>query len=83
MTLRGHIKNGVAVLDSPVKLPDGTKVTVQVEGVESDFWKNKSLDELAREQGINSPQNLADLRFDWPADESIDEFLALVREVRR
>ena len=29
MTYRGHIKNGVVVLDKPAKLPDGTPVRVQ------------------------------------------------------
>jgi hypothetical protein len=31
MTYRRHIKNGVAVLDEPAALPDGTRVRVQVE----------------------------------------------------
>ena len=29
MTLRGHVKNGVIVLDDPVQLPDGTEVRVE------------------------------------------------------
>ena len=29
MTYRGHIKNGVAVLDDDVKLPEGTPVVIQ------------------------------------------------------
>lgn len=83
MTYRGHIKNGVAVLDSPVELPDGTRVRVEVEkDSQSDFWQNKTVEDLAREQGVQPIKNLADLKFDWPADDSIDEFLALIREVR-
>ena len=82
MTYRGQIKNGVAILDSPVTLPDGTRVRVEIEQTPSDFWENKTIDDLAREQGIDHPQKLADLRFDWPGDESIDDFLNLVREVR-
>lgn len=31
MTLEGHIENGHVVFDVPVKLPDGTKVTVSVQ----------------------------------------------------
>ena len=31
MTLQGHVENGHIVLDTPVVLPDGTKVTVSVE----------------------------------------------------
>ncbi len=51
MTYRGHIKNGVAVLEEPVGLADGTPVTIQVERQENDFWKGKSIDELARQEG--------------------------------
>ena len=39
-------------------------------------------EELAHEQGVHPINNLAGLTIDWPADESIDEFLALIREVR-
>jgi hypothetical protein len=31
MTLQGHIENGNVVLDTPVLLPNGTKVTVSVQ----------------------------------------------------
>ncbi len=30
MTIRGHIENGVVVLDEPVELENGTPVTVEV-----------------------------------------------------
>ena len=30
MTYKGHVKNGVVVLDDPVKLPDGAEVRVEV-----------------------------------------------------
>jgi hypothetical protein len=83
MTYRGQIKNGVAILDSPVELPDGTRVQIVVEqSSQSDFWKNKTVEQLAVEQGVKPIKNLADLKFDWPADDSIDDLLALVREVR-
>ncbi len=29
MTLRGHVKNGVIILDAPAQLPDGTEVRVE------------------------------------------------------
>ncbi len=29
MTLRGHVKNGVIILDDPAQLPDGTEVRVE------------------------------------------------------
>jgi len=82
MTYRGHIKNGVAVLDLPVTLPDGTRVRVEVEPADSGFWGGKTVEELAREQDIQPIHNLADLAIDWPQEESVDQFLALVREVR-
>jgi len=83
MTYRGHIKNGVAVLDTAVKLPDGTPVRVEVERVDADFWHGKSIEQLAREQGVAPCVNPADLAGTWPEDESIDEFLAFIREARR
>ena len=30
MTYKGHVKNGIVVLDDPVKLPDGAEVRVEV-----------------------------------------------------
>jgi hypothetical protein len=74
------MKNGVAVLDEPVNLPDGTPVLVDVGG---DFWRGKSIDELMREQGIHGPPNLSHFAGAWPQDESLDEFLEFIREARR
>ena len=31
MTYRGHVKNGVVVLDEPVKLPEGAEVQVDLQ----------------------------------------------------
>ena len=83
MTYRGHIKNGVAVLDDAAHLPDGTRVRVEVDPVDSDFWKGKTVDELAREQGVKPIKSLDELAGDWPEEDSIDDFLAFIREVRR
>lgn len=82
MTYRGHIKNGVALLDERVNLPDGTPVLVEVEPIDRDFWRNASAQELAREQGVNPCVNPANLAGDWPEDESLDDFLALIRRSR-
>jgi hypothetical protein len=82
MTYRGHIKNGVAVLGQAVKLPDGTRLRVEVETADSEFWGGKTVEELACEQGVKPVNNLAALAIEWPEGESIDELLALVREVR-
>ena len=34
MTYRGHIKDGLVVLDDPISLPDGTTVTIAVRPVD-------------------------------------------------
>jgi hypothetical protein len=83
MTYRGRIKNGMAVLDTPIPLPDGTPVRVEVEPAGSDFWHGRTVEELARDQGIQAITSLNDLVVDWPEDDPIDDLLALVREVRR
>lgn len=46
------------------------------------FWDNLSVDELARRQGVAPVTDLDSLAGDWPEDESVDDFLAMVREVR-
>ena len=81
MTYPGHMRNGVAVLDTPVDLPDGTPVQIAVVHEASDFWRSKSLSELASEQGVR-PVLPKELAGHWPEEDSIDEFLALVRKVR-
>jgi hypothetical protein len=83
MTYRGHIKNGVAVLDPAVLLPDGTPVRIEVAPADSAFWQGQTAAELALEQGVQPIVNFGDLAIEWPEEDSIDEFLALVREVRR
>jgi hypothetical protein len=83
MTYRGRIKNGVAVLETPIMLPDGTRVRVEVEAADSEFWNDKSVEELAREQNAQPMTDPASLAIDWPQEDSVDELLALVREVRR
>ncbi len=65
-----------------------TSVTAIVEGVAQPdpryggFWDNLSIEDLALRQGVQPIQSLDDLACDWPEDESVDEFLAMVREVR-
>jgi hypothetical protein len=51
--------------------------------VSSTFRVNKSLDELAEEQRVSLCVDAAELAGDWPPEDSIDEFLAFVREIRR
>jgi hypothetical protein len=43
-----------------------------------------SLKDIAREQGVAPVTDLASLRADfWPEDESVDEFVATIRQWRR
>jgi hypothetical protein len=40
--------------------------------------------ELARQQGVEPIRNIKDLQGDfWPEDESVDDFLAWVKEIRQ
>jgi len=82
MTYPGRIKNGVAVLDNAVRLPDGTPVRIAIEPSDSAFWRGKSIEELAREQQIQPVSDLDDLAGEWPDDESVDDFLVLIRRSR-
>jgi hypothetical protein len=83
MTMTGRISRGNIELSEPVKLPEGTEVRVEVTPIDSDFWKGKSVEELATEQGVGPIGRLEDLAIDWPEEDSVEEFLALIREVRR
>ena len=84
MIFRGQIKNGVAVFEGSTQIPDGTPVLVEVETPGADrFWQSRSIEDLAGEQGVQPIKRIEELRRDWPADESIDEFLAFIREARR
>jgi hypothetical protein len=52
-------------------------------GKSADFWRSKSVEELAREQGVKPVENPEELKGDfWPEDESIDDFLAWLRARR-
>ncbi|MGA2064906.1 MAG: hypothetical protein ABSG86_08055 [Thermoguttaceae bacterium] len=82
MTYRGHIKNGVAVPDERVNLPDGTPVWIEVERIDADFWSNRSAEEVARAQGVEPCVDPDDLAGQLPEDESLDDFLALIRRSR-
>jgi hypothetical protein len=82
MVYPGHMKNGVAVLDTPVHIPDGTPVRVDVIERDHDFWKNRTIDELAAEQRVQSISALEQLGADWPEEDSLDELFVLLRSVR-
>jgi hypothetical protein len=40
------------LLETPVELPDGTRVRVEIEPAESEVWGGKNIEELAQEQGV-------------------------------
>ena len=49
-----------------------------------DFWSCRSLEELARAQGVGPVDSLTDLAANfWPEDESVDDLLEFVSEERR
>jgi len=83
MTYRAHIRNGVAVLDEPAHLLEGTPVRLEVDRIDADFWDGKSIAQLVQEQGVSVCRDPAALAGEWPEDESLDEFLAFTREARR
>lgn len=56
MTYKGHIENGVAVLDEPVSLQDGTPVLIEIDA-ENHVKTNKPLSErlssiIGKAQGL-------------------------------
>jgi len=49
---------------------------------ESSFWRSKSIDELAAEQGVHPITDFDKLSKDWPEDTDFDSFLKAVRSAR-
>jgi hypothetical protein len=48
------------------------------------FWRHKSLEELAAEQGVRPIEDPEALLGDfWPEEESTEDFLAWLRKLRR
>ena len=57
--------------------------TKQVELGGSEFYKHKDLRDLIAEQGVKPIINIDQLKGDfWPEEESIEEFIATLREWR-
>jgi hypothetical protein len=87
------VENGIIKPEQAIRLHDGDRGTLRMTDPATtnekkhidrgEFWKNKSVAELAAEQQVKPGARLSDLRGDWPADESIDEFLAEVRRWRQ
>lgn len=90
MTVLGRVIKGQIQLPQPLNLPDGTVVEVDVPS-SSDaemlaasrrFWVGDSLAEIFARQNVKPVSKLQDLAGDWPADESVDGFVAQVRKGR-
>ena len=48
----------------------------------SSFWKGKTFDDLATEQGVYPVDDIGILSEDWPEDTDFDTFLDAVRSAR-
>ena len=87
MEFRGIYQDGIIRPTEEVNLPEGTEVEFHAtrngtSKAELKNWESKSVEELAREQGIMGPTNLDNLRGTWPEEDDIDEFLNWLRESR-
>lgn len=90
MEFRGIYENGVIRPTEPLNLPEGTEVEFHVAEDANgsphrtdEFWVSKTVEDLAREQGVPPLADPASLKGDWPEDESIDDFLDWLRESRQ
>jgi predicted DNA-binding antitoxin AbrB/MazE fold protein len=94
---RGIFEEGVVRPIEPVDLPDGTEVEFRarlrtpvkqddIDGRSGEFWRARSLDELAAEQGVRPIKSIDELAARWPDDDpadSVDEFIRHLREWRK
>lgn len=58
------------------------KVTGISEAIYSPFWRSKSYDELAFEQGVQPIDDLSVITGGWPEDEDIEQFLESIKNTR-
>ena len=83
MIVQGHTKDGLIIPDKPLNLPNGVLVRIETDNIKSDFWENKSIDDLEREQGVKPIVPVEQLSGSCPPDDDIDEFLTWLREARK
>jgi hypothetical protein len=82
MTYGGHIENGVVIFDQSVALPEGTEVRVEPllpaghreTPWHEKFWQERTLDEVAADQGVKPVTDLDEALGGWPDDELDDGF---------
>lgn len=55
--------------------------TSMPEALNSPFWRTKTFEELATEQGVGPIDDLSRVGGGWPEDEDVDQFLASIRSV--
>lgn len=94
MDFRGIFENGVIRPTEPTPLPDGTVVefhAMDQRVVDQDRTlrecdaaarADKSVEQIAAEQGVGPLRSGDDLRGDWPEEDNIDEFLKWLRRSR-
>lgn len=94
MDFRGVFENGVIRPSEPTSLPDGTVVEFHAMApdrvaqdralCESDAnaRSNKTVEQIAQEQGVGPLRDIAELRGDWPEEDDIDEFFRWLRQSR-
>ena len=60
MTYRGHVKNGVIVLDPPTQLPEGAQVEVLMSGqvTEPPTWAEVFRDVIGKAKGLPSDSSV-------------------------
>jgi len=81
LTYRGRVEKGVVLLEDRAGLPVGTEAGVQPLGetqgaqvrsgpspLSGEFWRARTVAELAEQQGVTAPGDLDDLAGDWPDD---------------
>lgn len=47
------------------------------------FWQGYSIERLAEQQGVLPIEDITSLMGGWPVDESVDDFLATMRQSRQ
>ncbi len=88
MDFRGIFEDGVVRPTEPVSLPEGSAVDCRAADASAGtapngFWNGQSLEALAISQGVRPLRTIKDVQGEWPADESVDDFIKSVRSGRR
>jgi hypothetical protein len=78
-------EDGVLKPEGRVDLPEGARGIAHIResaNGSGGFWANPNIDQLREQQGTRPIHRPEDLAGDWPADDSVDEFLESVRRER-